>query len=371
MEWVEASSPALVAARVRLTQAALAARPDHLPLWLALSESLAAAGEPEAALAHARAASEHFPDASAVRLMLAEALHRLGRYDEALSVLSEPAGERGLALALRLAMRCGRKVEAAMFADGLEHVAPAAAILIEYRGLTLADDPAALIAACDRALAGSPGHANAIYFRAVALSLLGRSEEAGVLMAIDQLTGDVRMSLSADLLGASVAEVLANPTLQTDPAGQATRGGLQTGALPVDGNVAMPLVLAAIRSAIMTYSDALALSHPWAKARPPRASFQPWAVVLRGGGHQAVHRHPDGWLTGVCYLAVPPGTGDAGALRIGVAEDALGTRPPWPVRIVRPVPGRLILFPSFMPHDTVPNASDEARISIAFDVIAA
>ena len=38
-------------------------------------------------------------------------------------------------------------------------------------------------------------------------------------------------------------------------------------------------------------------------------------------------------------------------------------------RMVQPVPGRLVLFPSYMWHGTVPFRDDAKRTTIAFDVI--
>ncbi len=42
---------------------------------------------------------------------------------------------------------------------------------------------------------------------------------------------------------------------------------------------------------------------------------------------------------------------------------------PWGVRDIRPAPGRLVLFPSFVPHATLPTKSPEPRICVAFDVV--
>jgi hypothetical protein len=38
-------------------------------------------------------------------------------------------------------------------------------------------------------------------------------------------------------------------------------------------------------------------------------------------------------------------------------------------RAIQPVPGRLVLFPSYMWHGTIPFEDDEVRTTIAFDVI--
>jgi hypothetical protein len=43
--------------------------------------------------------------------------------------------------------------------------------------------------------------------------------------------------------------------------------------------------------------------------------------------------------------------------------------PPWGIRDIHPVPGRLVMFPSYIPHATIPTKSNEERICISFDVI--
>ena len=37
-------------------------------------------------------------------------------------------------------------------------------------------------------------------------------------------------------------------------------------------------------------------------------------------------------------------------------------------RIIEPKPGRLLLFPSYMWHGTVPYTGDEKRLTVAFDL---
>jgi putative 2-oxoglutarate-Fe(II)-dependent oxygenase superfamily protein len=46
----------------------------------------------------------------------------------------------------------------------------------------------------------------------------------------------------------------------------------------------------------------------------------------------------------------------------------LSVDPPWGTREIRPVPGRLVLFPSYVPHATIATGSTDKRICIAFDV---
>jgi len=40
-----------------------------------------------------------------------------------------------------------------------------------------------------------------------------------------------------------------------------------------------------------------------------------------------------------------------------------------PRRLVRPSVGKLVLFPSYFWHGTVPFTADRARLTVAFDVV--
>ncbi len=92
-------------------------------------------------------------------------------------------------------------------------------------------------------------------------------------------------------------------------------------------------------------------------------------VRLTAQGFHVSHVHPRGWLSSAFYVSLPPGVGAEshdGWLAIGVppAELELGLPP---LRLIRPQPGRLALFPSMMWHGTLPFADGE-RLTIAFDV---
>jgi hypothetical protein len=111
------------------------------------------------------------------------------------------------------------------------------------------------------------------------------------------------------------------------------------------------------------------------QARPLRAAMTQWALIFRGAGHQLPHHHPGCWLTGVYYVSArydrpQPGEPLRGMIRIGCIPEWAGAEPPWDVREVEPVPGTLLLFPSFVPHETVPPGDGGERISVAFDVTA-
>ena len=105
-----------------------------------------------------------------------------------------------------------------------------------------------------------------------------------------------------------------------------------------------------------------------------------WSVQLRAQGFHVDHVHPDGWLSSACYIDLPDAMGDAqpgvvgddaqraGWIRFGAVP--LPLTPPLPAEhYVRPAPGLLLLFPSYMWHGTVPFSGTRTRLTIAFDVL--
>jgi uncharacterized protein (TIGR02466 family) len=98
-----------------------------------------------------------------------------------------------------------------------------------------------------------------------------------------------------------------------------------------------------------------------------------WSVRLKPGGYHRDHFHSEGWLSSAFYVETPTQALDRdhqGWLRLG--HPPFPTEPPLaPKRYVRPAPGKLVLFPSYMWHGTEPFTTDEARMTIAFDAVPA
>ena len=96
-----------------------------------------------------------------------------------------------------------------------------------------------------------------------------------------------------------------------------------------------------------------------------------WSSRLHDCGFHLNHIHPAGWISSAYYVAVPdhqPNDPLGGHLKFG--------EPPWDIgladpvqRIVEPVPGRLVLFPSYLWHGTIPFHGPQSRTTIAFDVL--
>ena len=97
-----------------------------------------------------------------------------------------------------------------------------------------------------------------------------------------------------------------------------------------------------------------------------------WSVLLKPNGFHIDHFHPEGWLSSAFYVEVPAAALDAnerqGWIKFGQAPSP--TVPPQPPEyFVRPEPGLLVLFPSYLWHGTIPFTSDESRMTIAFDLL--
>lgn len=155
------------------------------------------------------------------------------------------------------------------------------------------------------------------------------------------------------------------------PIGQSLRGGTQTRGRLLEGADDVPRRLRAIvATTVETYWQALPaedLSHPLLchRLRTPRIAGS-WSVRLVNGGFHVAHIHPRGLLSSACYLRVPQTDEPAGWLELGRPPADLGLDLT-PLRFVQPLPGRIVLFPSYLHHGTIPFDKGE-RLSVAFDV---
>lgn len=311
--------------------------------------------------------------------LAAERIAALARSGEIEAALSEARRRRdrpwAARLALKLLCRHDRHREAAPLEELAALADPADPDLFECRAARVRRDPDSLLRLCDEVLAHEPGAAHALHHRMAALAMLGRGAEAQALLGLEHFFRSSPLPIPTafdenHFLKTLAAEIRANTTLHPDPAGHATSNGLRTDIFPAVGDRAGPDLVAAIREEVDGYAESLRGDHPFVLARPERARFTPWALIFSGSGYQHLHVHPGCWLTGVFYVAAPEGLPRPGAIRIGALPAWAKVDPPWPVLEIEPEPGRLLLFPSFLPHETLPSASEEPRISVAFDVAA-
>jgi tetratricopeptide (TPR) repeat protein len=157
---------------------------------------------------------------------------------------------------------------------------------------------------------------------------------------------------------------------------QSLRGGTQTeGSLFGAGHALVEKLRHRIEEAITSYIGALAGddAHPMLARRSHNVGYAgAWSSLLRDQGFHVNHLHPQGWISSCYYVTVPEETKDAenrhGWIKFG--EPALDVKLNNAVRrAVQPIPGRLVLFPSYMWHGTIPFRSATARTTIAFDAV--
>ena len=162
---------------------------------------------------------------------------------------------------------------------------------------------------------------------------------------------------------------------QTHPLGQSVRGGSQTSeSLIHSGDPVIRAFFQAIDGPIRRHiADLGEGDDPLRRRRKAGYAFSGiWSVRLAPRGYHANHVHQQGWLSSACYIALPDAIEHEhdGWLKLG--EPGVATVPPLaPEHFIKPAPGRLVLFPSYMWHGTEAFGGDDPRLSIAFDLVPA
>ena len=155
---------------------------------------------------------------------------------------------------------------------------------------------------------------------------------------------------------------------------QTLRGGTQLfDNLFYNGHPLIDRLLPRITAAIQSYMARMApgKEHPLMSRR--RTGFRysgSWSSRLSDCGFHVNHIHGQGWISSCYYVGVPDATEDPAAqqgwIKFGEAPEEFGGAFP-AQRTVQPKPGRLVLFPSYLWHGTVPFHSAQNRTTIAFD----
>lgn len=217
----------------------------------------------------------------------------------------------------------------------------------------------------------------------MALQYAGLSDEAAEIYDLDRLAVPhdferVEGWESIEAFNADVAKfVYDHPTLVWNRPAKATRHGAHTHDLRITGNPVSDGMLGFVDRAIKGYirDTLMAPSSPYRGPMPEHWTIDIWAIILPEDGYQSAHIHPSGFVSGVYYVQVPDAigkSGDAGCIRFGQqypeATDTL-SQDGFLTRTFEPKPGRMVLFPSYFWHHTIPFESDQHRISVAFDAV--
>lgn len=401
--------------------AALERQPGVGPWMQARAVALQQCGELEDAESAYREALAVLPDESSLHYNLATVLKRLHRLGEAADAfaaarrITPDAGDLALAHGVCL-VELGnfeRAIEALEVARRLRHELPrtlgfmsyvytklqrgADAVAASREACRLVPDDATLISdltsaevaagewssaieSADRALAAIPGDPSSLSNKIIALVEVGQKDEAVKLAARDRFVSAVQFEVPdghADIGAFNQAllnHVLSHDGIALDLNSLSCHEGTTSGEILLPPLGPLSAFRRAIESAVERYSAALDPhdDHPFVRARPARMRMTAWLTVLRNQGYQHGHIHARAWLSGVYYLALPPGVGGGGDGQDGYIEFG---RPPdyfpvaaeHPIEVLQPREGQAFLFPSYLYHRTIPFTTDAPRISIAFD----
>jgi len=336
-------------------RAAVAAQPQNRALGKAFIGFLLDAGAADEALQHARAMRAAADD-PVLMANEALALEMLGRTDEA----------------------------GALFAHAHATLRMDAGFLNFYvRHLLKAGKPDAAAARALEALEREPDNQPALAYLGVAWRLLGDSREDW-LCGYDRLIGEVPVEPppgfpdEASFLAALEATLLPMHKATREPVNQSLRGGSQTpGVLFGRRDPMIAATRDAIARAVARHVERLPddVTHPFLRRKSPKVRFVgSWSVRLWSSGKHINHFHQDGWLSSAFYVSLPPSViqpneGEAaGCIQFGEPPPELGLGLA-PRRVIRPRPGQLALFPSYIWHGTVPFHDDAPRLTIAFDAV--
>ena len=98
-----------------------------------------------------------------------------------------------------------------------------------------------------------------------------------------------------------------------------------------------------------------------------------WININTPGSYNEFHIHPNCVLAGVYYVSAPENSGNVvihnNSIMQFINASYLDTnnKNTHPEVVYKPVTGKVIIFPSWLPHSVQPNNSKEDRISIAFN----
>ena len=342
--------------------------------WTALASLTHRWEGPEAFRAAARAMFDADPSAPALTLAAIRLMMRAGAHLEALGWIAEARARADDSAPLQLVEaealdETGQGAAAGAILDRLAPLREPMVDLARIRHALRSGAPDQAAAIAERMPDGAARTATWPYL-GTAWRLLGDPRW-------DWLEGDARLvggsdlGLSARELAALAGRLRALHAARHAPFEQSMRGGTQTeGTLLSREEPELRRLRAALIEAVATHIAALPPadpSHP--TLAPPRGRFcfaGSWSVRLTGGGHHVNHVHGEGWLSSACHIVLPDVPGEDGALTLGEPPRELGLDLP-PMRVIRPVAGRVVLFPSTMWHGTTPFGAGE-RLTVAFDV---
>lgn len=353
---------------------ALEIYPDHAEVLIGLGNALQDVGQQEEAVAYYSKAIAVNPDYAEAHGSLGTVLQELGRLDEAENCY-------------RTALRLNPDILATLLNLGNLKIDAA----YEYERTAGPDvEPLVIdglwgdvLDSADRVLVLSPGHTEALALKAAALLGLDRNDEWADLMNFDALVQPRILNVpngygDLDEFNAALLQRCADdPHKDSDPIRKSMNFGHRIRELQKDGpGSPIDLLLDSIGDIVKLYLDQCASfsHHPFLTQQPNNWGIDAWGTILGQEGYHEAHIHPGGWLSGVYYGKLPKVMATENEKREGWIEFGRtknhvdrGNDPAF--HLVQPAEGKIVLFPSYMYHRTIPFDSDDTRFTVAFDLI--
>jgi len=162
--------------------------------------------------------------------------------------------------------------------------------------------------------------------------------------------------------------------LRKNPNGLAARNGYLTDNLFADQNKSILTFKKLLLEKIIDYIDKLPeqQDHFMLKHKTYDFKISSWATWVKGDGFIDKHIHEDSWISGAYYCKIPKITkstqGHQGYFEYGCIPNDISLSINKEKGYIKPQEGKLVIFPSYMYHQTIPHETNEDRISIAFDL---
>jgi len=326
-----------------------------------------------------------YPDRGDFQIQIAHMMTEIGDTDEALKVIEKagaiPGVDRTKAAAF---LKAGQTDKAMIFAEqALEETPHDIGAAMHFARAALGEGNAlkALNLADKYLLTDKEQSSYWLAIKTTALRLQGAEKDYADLVDYDQMLGvydlevpDGYSSLNA-FMAALKKHLISLHEWNEAPLFQSLRNGTQTTRdLRHDKAPVMTAFFSAIDKCIRDYMAKMPVTsdHPFYSrlTRSYRMSGA-WSVVLKPGGFHVDHIHPKGWISSSFYVDVPESVADhpdkAGWIKFG--EPPIKLQNLGPEKHVCPKPGRLVLFPSYFWHGTVPFDEGEQRITLPFDLM--
>jgi uncharacterized protein (TIGR02466 family) len=162
--------------------------------------------------------------------------------------------------------------------------------------------------------------------------------------------------------------------LRREPNGLAARNGYLTDDLFKDKTKSIVLFKKLLEEKINLYINQLPddLSHHMLRHKTKDFKLNSWATWVKGDGFIDKHIHEESWISGAYYCKTPDIIANSkkheGYFQYGCIPNDIRYEIDKYEGYIKPEEGMLVIFPSYLYHQTIPHNTDEDRISIAFDL---